>query len=491
MRRIILLVILLVLAAPAAAQSGQRTASPPIVTVELSGIEPRPPDYPTELFYGGLGGGGGAPIIPNGVYWQGTPGAFTGASDSYFSACGYTDMTQAPVATLTLPDGSTQTITATDSDASSHCYSYRIPWSYGMQLGLYTLQLDHPDGQLTHTWGIDYPFCRTSILNDNLQWLMGFAPGEQLTVVFFASINSDQPVFAATRSVQADDQGTLALDIKVARGAPFTREDLVIAVIGPQREIYYPTFGGLDISPFLDLGYSLPSVPIPKPLYLTYTLKGSPIAPGFSACDGEFDNFVIATPQQGNVPLYADVNNLTPVGQITAGAPAQVLENRPAMTNGRVLVWKHLLTEDGTQGWSASLDFTEIYTQLVPGAHAEAEEPAFYDAQTDVYHPGSPALYTSPDFNAQHNPVNVGATLIALGYRVVGDQTWWYVRLDGGGAGWMPQTNSNNDNVCPNCAALGNCRCVRARCYLENLPQFAANAPHPLQLRPGHARRCE
>ena len=210
-------------------------------------------------------------------------------------------MTHAPVATLTLPDGSNQTITATDSNASSHCYSYRIPWTYGMQLGLYTLQLDHPDGQLTHTWGIDYPFCRTSILNDNLQWLMGFAPGEQLTVVFFASINSDQPVFAATRSVQADDQGVLALDIKVARSAPFTREDLVMAVIGPQREIYYPTFGGLDISPFLDLGYSLPSAPIPKPLYLTYTLKGSPIAPGFSACDGEFDSFVIATPQQGNV----------------------------------------------------------------------------------------------------------------------------------------------------------------------------------------------
>ena len=105
-RTIFMIIFLLLFTMSVAAQGGQRTASPPVVTVELSGIEPRPSNFPAEMIFGGVGGGGAEPLTPYGVYWETTPGAFAGGHDARFRACGYTT-NQLPVATLAYPSGRT------------------------------------------------------------------------------------------------------------------------------------------------------------------------------------------------------------------------------------------------------------------------------------------------------------------------------------------------------------------------------------------------
>src|SRR5262249_11154048 len=39
------------------------------------------------------------------------------------------------------------------------CWQVNVPLTIGMPFGLYTLTLDHPQGQISHQWGVDYPSC--------------------------------------------------------------------------------------------------------------------------------------------------------------------------------------------------------------------------------------------------------------------------------------------------------------------------------------------
>ena len=331
-------------------------------------------------------------------------------------------------------------IAPSDVNQSTHCVEYVILWQYGIELGIYTLTLDHPDGQVTHSWGMDYPFCQTAANINNVQWLMGYAPNEQLTLAFFASMNSATPAFVAVRNVRADGEGALNFDIQVARSAPFTTDQLSFAVIGPQRELYYPPHGIIDTSSFDALGFVRPEQPIPPARYSTYNPVSSVLGIFSEPCEGEYGRFVEIAPFNGSsgIPLYADVNNGSVVGQIAAGMPAEVLEYRPVITNGRVAVWKHLRAEDGSEGWNASLDFVKIFNTLLPGSRVESAQVGVQSAGSDLYYPTNPSLYSAPAATPT-SELSLGTPMTAFGYRTVNNSRWWFVRTDDGRAGWLPR----------------------------------------------------
>jgi hypothetical protein len=137
--------------------------------------------------------------------WEFTPGALASGT-AYFAACGYQDQGAAPpAATLTTPSGAILPVTLDPYvDDVVQCYDYALEFAYGMELGIYTLNLRHPDGDLTHTFGYDYPLCWRDYATDGLQWLTGLAPDEQVTLYFYLfQYEEGQRNFVAQRSVRA------------------------------------------------------------------------------------------------------------------------------------------------------------------------------------------------------------------------------------------------------------------------------------------------
>jgi hypothetical protein len=199
--------------------------------VQPRGKEPLPSGVAAQIEFGGGGGGGfveeGPP--PHWVQWP-TDLAYPGwgsPSGYPFIACGYRAST-APRPTLILPSGrSVQQIDAQRTEDT--CWSYRVPWSFGMELGTYILMLDHEDGKLVFPWQIDYPTGeQVSVnLNVNEDLMMGFTPGERLTLRYYADEK-----YVATRIVQIGPDGDALIKVQVARSAPFTMEKVDYTVDG-------------------------------------------------------------------------------------------------------------------------------------------------------------------------------------------------------------------------------------------------------------------
>jgi hypothetical protein len=212
-------------------QATVRTARPRTVNVSLSGKEPLPSGVAAQIEFGGGGGGGSTEENPR-PHWVQWPTDFEypgwgGPSGYPFIACGY-QTTIAPRPTLVLPSGrSVQQVDILRSEDT--CWRFRVPWSFGMELGTYVLFLEHENGKLVFPWQIDYPTGeRISVnLNDNEDLLMGFTPGERLTLRYYADEK-----YVATRVAQIGPDGDVLIKIQVARSAPFTIEKVDYTIAG-------------------------------------------------------------------------------------------------------------------------------------------------------------------------------------------------------------------------------------------------------------------
>ncbi len=102
------------------AQAVVRTADPPVVEIELSGVEPLPDGVSKLMGFGsGAGGGGNVPQVRNTPHWVHMPsivypqrpqpprdGRYFG---SIFAACGYPEG-QLPEVEVTTPSGANQNV---------------------------------------------------------------------------------------------------------------------------------------------------------------------------------------------------------------------------------------------------------------------------------------------------------------------------------------------------------------------------------------------
>jgi hypothetical protein len=434
MRHFLLLTLCALYIPLAGAVSAQsiRTASPTVTPVQLSSFEPAPPGVPLDIFYGGLGGGGeiGA-YIPPVPTWYFTPGVLTfpGGTD-YFSACGYRSSAPAQ-GTLTLPSGSTRPIVLNEfEDGSLRCFDYRLPFSYGTELGLYTLTLTHPDGNLSHTFGLEYPQCWMGARTDNIAWVMGLEPNQQLTLYFYSYI--DRPGggnFVAQRTARADAEGVLALDIQVARTAPFTRDDVYFVPTGVGRTIidYEPELTAFQ---FEELGFVVSTFTPPETyphnrvfpaVYIDADVRGR-------SCDGEFDQFAqVYSPQGRTVTLSSQPNGSDSIATLREGAVVEILEYRPLITDGRVFAWKQVRAENGLTGWTHSSDFVRVFADDAPGVRARLLPS--YRLQNGAHYPTTQTLYTSDGGVLGQFNAGTEVTLIQRSGNM------WQVRLDDGTIG--------------------------------------------------------
>lgn len=132
-------------------------------------------------------------------------------------ACGYSSETP-PDAVLTLPSGETQTLEVQDTSSSPQCFWYSIDWQYGMELGKYQIALSHEDGTISYSWQVQYSKIPLSAyLNDTQQLLMGFQPGETLTLNFYDA--QDEMSFIAERQVNVGPDGAVIVDVALSPSA--------------------------------------------------------------------------------------------------------------------------------------------------------------------------------------------------------------------------------------------------------------------------------
>src|SRR3954454_22470626 len=133
-------------------QASPRLFKPPIVNVELNDREPRPNGVLAALqvvFGGGAGGISGTKTIP---YWLKThdftyPFMYNDSDSVQFYACGYPPDSP-PAGVLVSPGGHQGPVDVSilTSGEDNYCYSAAIPSQYGMELGRYTLNLEHKNG---------------------------------------------------------------------------------------------------------------------------------------------------------------------------------------------------------------------------------------------------------------------------------------------------------------------------------------------------------
>ena len=341
------------------AQNNIRTLSPVRIKIELTGKEPRPDGVAAEVTFAGAG----APPDNNvgefhkGPYWAKLPRALSTPTDDALGfpnsveivACGYAKQ---PTGFLTLPSGNVQYMSGKDAKMVTvsntpllGCWAYTLEWTYGMELGLYTLTLD--DGiekPISHTWGMDYGYCRgnserpgyATLIEPGqvISWLFtGFTPNENMTVHFYADTGRTAPdnlyisEYIATRTFTADSEGAFMLDVSVTRSAPFAGK-------GIQYRLQ-------------DYGDESDLTGLPSRLH-----------PDNLACSIDYEK---PQPNRPIIPLYPEIGNLSPpVGALQPNETATVDEVAPRIRNGKVILWGHLTTQSGQQGWILEPDLPGV-----------------------------------------------------------------------------------------------------------------------------------
>jgi hypothetical protein len=328
------------------------------VKIELSGKEPRPDGVAAELTFGGGGAGHGySGNRQDGVYWIGLPKPLSAPTDFGFwqpvelVACGY--ISNQPTGTVTTPFGTQQYIygeqievPAEGGKAPLGCWLYTVSWTYGMELGLYTLTLNGNEGPLSHTWGMDYDYCRTTthlpgyiyFISSGQQdsWLFtGFPPNQTITIHFYADSGraaaQDSSLgiseYIATRNFQTDAEGTFMLDITVTRSAPYAGKGIQYQIEGYSNERRVT---------------SLVSVQHPDNL----------------ACSIDYR---IAQPNRPVIPLYPAIDDLSQtVASFSPQQTADIIEVVPALRNGKVGLWIHIRTDTGQEGWTQEPDLPGV-----------------------------------------------------------------------------------------------------------------------------------
>jgi hypothetical protein len=344
-----------------AQETKPRTFSPPIVNVELSAIEPAPdPSLLTkEIRFGGGAGGPSGEV--NRLKWLVThdftyPFMYGRESGVHFTAC-VLDSEEAPTGLITTPGGKNVTVEAkrssmrpiNDSD-SARCWDYPFTSSYGMELGQYSIDLQHPLGELHHTWEVDYPYFRVLRgIGEQDTALMGFIPNEAVTVHFYYYFQPDsgnappEYRYIATRHIAVDGEGAVVLHHTVARSAPFAESWISVYAELPVAQ--YPTFRSDLKSGGYRVAFQLP----------------------------EYQYFQVLA---GNMPLYANPGDTArPLAELEVGTPIEIANIKVMYISGRGVPWYYVTDGGQHQGWSSGAYLVPIKPLLAPGGAAQTFKP--------------------------------------------------------------------------------------------------------------------
>lgn len=337
-------------------QAAVRRFEPPIIRVQLTSAPQKLENafsIQPYTFTGSEGFPSGTDFVghTDKLYWFDAPADFTYLDEYHgivplvsFNACGFTSKA-VPKDTLTFPSGRQLSLMGRYSELEIQqsepfiggrgCWNYTFDWTYGMELGLYTFTVtSSQQGELRHTWAIDNPFCpAVSQIKDKIDHtfliLMGFEPNEKLTIWLYAT-DKNQPnaswqdvLFARTFAAKVDAEGALLLNISATPDAPFNLKEPIGYTIQKATGGIYFGVGQDDSS--------------------------SRVAPNYP-CTGHFSD------QQAQVasdaPLYPAADSSSKVSStLKAGTPVQILEDSVSSLNGRTILWYHVQTSDGQEGW--------------------------------------------------------------------------------------------------------------------------------------------
>jgi hypothetical protein len=414
-----------------------RTFNPATVEVDISGIEPPPPDVDKEMDFSGGGGGPNVdslppepqfktsplPIVQPSPRWSRTT-LLLGpeAERNFLNACGF-KVGVLVAATMNYPSGRQKSIDVT-ADSRGCIRTPDVAWKVGVELGLYTLTLTDGTNTLTHTWGADYPICPMLRImggidltqqSDTTYLLAGYPPKQNTTIHIYAI--PDDPYenkgpHVATRTIQVDENGAVLIHLKIARSAPFTN----VVVVPDPIHIQKP----------------------PTATYLTYTMF-----PDAYPCMVNAPQYAqIVTPDSSPQTLYEQPERSAAISnKIASGEPVEVLEPKVVLENNRVVTWYRIQDNSGKTGWMEGLHLTGIKPRFYAGGTAKFVK----ELDGKRYDIG---LWKSTDSISVNDlvsrPENNAVVTLILELVIKApnkdllDDNWWYVRAPDGSMGWVP-----------------------------------------------------
>lgn len=424
--------VLIVVGSPAAGhaamqtQAKVRTFSPPIVNVELSGVEPVPSGTNPSVELSFAGGGGGEDVDSKKILrWEEKPEfsypfIYDTKDGVRLTACS-ADSGSDPVATLISPGGKrtpvsmrvndSMAINAESGQEKDTCWTHSFESSYGMELGQYTLDVSSKNGSLSHTWIVDYPFYSTMrYIGDARYALMGFAADQTVRVNFYRRDDADNGgspySFLATRQMKLDNEGAIVFKISVTRNAPFEPEQVLPVLVAPAPQ--FPTFAtdSFDENLGAQTVFQMPEYQYFKitPVEASESNENINALPHYM----KFDNTLI---DYGNFP-----NDI----------PMEVLEHRAIFRDGHTMHWL-LLTDGADTGWTyfingqANLTLSPIKPRLAAGGNVRSgfdkslRDAANSDAKEIGTLPAGQSalvLQVKPDEPIPHEPEQGGWCLV-------------------------------------------------------------------------------
>lgn len=337
------------------AQSATPQFAPPLIHVSLAPGKHVPPENSNinpYIFQGSEGFPSGSDLVgkTKDLYWFNAPAALTYPDEYHglvplvsLQTCGFTSR-EVPKNTLTFPSGRKLSlfgkyfeveIQQTDPYIGGKgCWNYSLDWTYGMERGLYSFDLSSTQGELRHTWAIDYPFCPAvsqldHTLDHTLLLLMGFEPGEKLLISLYATdrrdpnANWNDVLYAQTVTVNVDKDGAALLDINVQSRAAFSLENPIGYTIQNAKGGLY--FGIADGDSNTQIQHKYP-------------------------CNGHFEGNQ-ATVAADSSFYTTSTEPLKGAGTLKAGTKITILDQHVDSLSGHTMFWYHIQTEDGQQGW--------------------------------------------------------------------------------------------------------------------------------------------
>lgn len=341
------------------AQSQVYIPSPPPIKVEISGKEPPPAGIAGQLTYNGGGGDGGSyddfTDPPQGLFWYKKIdyGAelFSSRNDAS-TACGYRSKTP-PKATVRTPSGRQLAAKArlyagfhhrngTDQPGN-YCFDIEsaVLYELGMEFGVYTLTLDHPDGTLSYSWGIDYPICPTVLpigTGNDQYWLMNIPAGEVSIYFYDTKSDEDHALLIASRKLSMGMGGDALVTLTASRSSGLSATTpfkfVRVIFVGSNQTIY--GHSGLGV---LDLEEQL------------FTAKRTPAPACLEFIEGNKGSSGGALIRKPDTPLLNTPGG-TPGTTLPAGEPVQIVAVNSTIMNGnRPQVWVNVRTEDNRSSW--------------------------------------------------------------------------------------------------------------------------------------------